>query len=164
MSFWPTETFVYIYSGIMVFLLIVTSARSIVFSNICVAASRNLHNNMFRGLISTPMKFFDDNPVGRIINRFTKDLGSVDETLPRAILDAFQNNLNVVGAIIVTIFTDIKLAIVILLLGVLFVFSRKVYLKSSTNLKRLEGISMWILFQFIIFTEYEWLGGGRFAI
>lgn len=139
---WPTETFVYIYSGIMLVFFIITSARSATFSSMCAAASQNLHDSMFRGLISTPMKFFDDNPAGRIMNRFTKDMGSVDETLPKVMLDALQNNLTIFGAIIVTIFTDLKLAIVILLMSGLFIVVRKIYLRSSKNIKRLEGISM----------------------
>lgn len=77
------------------------------------------------------------------MNRFTKDLGSVDEALSKVILDAFQNNLNVVGAIIITICTDPKLSIVIALMGGLFIFIRKIYLRSSKNTKRLEGMSMW---------------------
>lgn len=88
------------------------------------------------------MRFFDENPVGRIINRFTKDIGIVDDFVPRAILDAFQNNLSIIGAIIVTTFTDPKIAIVIVLMAVLFICARNVYLSSSKNLKRLEGMSM----------------------
>lgn len=64
---WPTETFVYIYSGIMLFLLIITAARSAIYSKFCAIASQNLHDTMFHGLIHTPMKFFDDNPVVRML-------------------------------------------------------------------------------------------------
>lgn len=138
---WPTETFVYIYAVLMLILLVITSMRSAIFSKFCVTASQNLHDNMFGALVSTKMKFFDDNPVGRIMNRFTKDLGSVDEALPKVILDSLQNNLMVFGSIVVTVFTDAKLSIVIMLMGGLFVLVRKIYLRSSKNIKRLEGIS-----------------------
>lgn len=125
----------------MILFAITTTARSVTFSRLCVAASQNLHNSMFHGLISTPMKFFDENPAGRIMNRFTKDLGSVDEVLPKSIFDAFQNNLSIFGAIMITVFTDFKLAIVIVLMSGLFVLARKFYLGASKTLKRLEGIS-----------------------
>lgn len=141
-NLWATEIYVIIYSIIMAVFIVITTVRSVILSNICCAASRNLHNMMFGKLIATPMRFFDNNPAGRIMNRFTKDLGSVDEILPRSILDAFQNNLAVIGAIVVTIFTDVKLSIVILFMGALFILIRNIYLNSSNNLKRLEGISM----------------------
>lgn len=139
---WPTETYVHIYSGIMVSFLVIAATRSAIFYSICAAASQNLHDSMFHGIISTSMKFFDENPVGRILNRFTKDLGSVDELLPKTFFDAVQINLNMLGAIIVTVFTDPKLGIVLVVMGVFFVILRNIYLKCSTNMKRLEGISM----------------------
>lgn len=43
----------------------------------CMRASQNLHDGMFKGLISTTIRFFDTNPSGRILNRFSKDLGLV---------------------------------------------------------------------------------------
>lgn len=138
---WPTETYVYVYGGIMVALFIIAATRFLTLYKTCNWASQNMHDSMFGSLISTTMRFFDDNPVGRITNRFTKDLGSVDELLPRFILDALQINLNMIGAITVTLFTDFKLSVVILLMGTLFFWARRIFLKCSTNIKRLEGTS-----------------------
>lgn len=36
------------------------------------------------------MSFFHSNPSGRVLNRFSKDMGSVDELLPQAMLDCVQ--------------------------------------------------------------------------
>jgi ATP-binding cassette subfamily C (CFTR/MRP) protein 4 len=41
-----------------------------------------MHDNMFTKVLRTPMIFFDTNPVGRVLNRFSKDIGLVDELLP----------------------------------------------------------------------------------
>lgn len=115
--------------------------RSITFCRVCIKASQNLHDKMFHGLITTKMRFFDVNPVGRIMNRFTKDLGSVDEMLPRTLMEAAQIILYGSGVIAVIIYTDIKLSIVIIAIGVLFLIVRKIYLKCSKNIMRLEGMS-----------------------
>lgn len=37
--------------------------------------SQRLHNEMFSSVIQAPVTFFDANPVGRILNRFSKDIG-----------------------------------------------------------------------------------------
>ncbi len=54
---------------------------------IVVRASKNLHNSMFSSILSTHIRFFDLNPLGRVINRFSKDIGQVDDTIPMTCLD-----------------------------------------------------------------------------
>lgn len=140
-NIWATETYAFAYTGIMISFLVIASARSAVFFKICATISQNLHDTMFSKLTSTTMNFFDSNPIGRIMNRFTKDLGSIDELFPRTIFIALQTNLRMLGVILVTVYTDPKLSVVILALGALFMLVRKIYLKSSTSIQRLEGIS-----------------------
>lgn len=91
------------------------------------------------------MRFFDTNPSGRILNRFSKDMGSVDELLPKAILDASQMLLAIAGSIIVTLFVSPTMIIPLACLAVIFIYTRKIYLKTSKNIKRIESISMLIL-------------------
>lgn len=50
-------------------------SRSIGFFEMAVRASQTLHSSMFNGLILATMRFFDTNPSGRILNRFSKDIG-----------------------------------------------------------------------------------------
>lgn len=55
-------------------------------------------------------------------------------------LDAGQILLNMVGAIVVTIFVNYLYVIPIVILGIIFQILRKIYLKTSKNIKRLESI------------------------
>ena len=57
---------------------------------VCMRSSITLHNQMFSNILSATMRFFDTNPSGRILNRFSKDMGVVDEILPRMYLDTIQ--------------------------------------------------------------------------
>lgn len=43
------------------------------------------------------MRFFDINPSGRILNRFSKDIGSIDDIFPKALVEAIQLLCNVVS-------------------------------------------------------------------
>ena len=76
-----------IYSTLILVLFITTILRSVTFFAICMRASERLHNNIFSRLIQTPVAFFDSNPAGRILNRFTRDLGTIDEKFPYVAFD-----------------------------------------------------------------------------
>ncbi|KAL0104958.1 hypothetical protein PUN28_016534 [Cardiocondyla obscurior] len=133
--------YVYIYTGIVLAIFFVGITRSVVFYKTCMICSQRLHDMMFSALIRTGMRFFDTNPSGRILNRFSKDVGAIDELLPKAILDSGQMYMLVFGSLIVTcVVNPIFLVPVVSIVGI-FYWIRKVYLKTSKNIKRLEGIS-----------------------
>ncbi len=51
-----------------------------------IRASRNLHSEILATIIRCPMRFFDTTPIGRVLNRFSRDIDVVDATLPLNIL------------------------------------------------------------------------------
>ncbi|XP_031635712.1 multidrug resistance-associated protein 4-like [Contarinia nasturtii] len=136
-----TSTCIVIYSILVASIFVFALARSISFYNVCIKASQNLHDNMFKALISTSMRFFNLNPPGRILNRFSRDIGTVDESLPKVFLDSIQTNLNMCGAIILTAFVIPVVLIPLSVIAIVFWIIRGVYLKTSKSLKRLESIS-----------------------
>ncbi|KAG0706858.1 Canalicular multispecific organic anion transporter 1 [Chionoecetes opilio] len=50
-------------------------------------SARAMHFNLLLNLMRLPLTFFDTNPAGRIINRFSKDMDAVDSQLPFYIND-----------------------------------------------------------------------------
>lgn len=74
----------------VVALVVISLLRSFLFFSLAMRASTRLHNNMFAAITRAPMRFFHSNPSGRILNRFSKDMGAVDEVLPSALLDVLQ--------------------------------------------------------------------------
>lgn len=48
-------------------------------------------------VLHAPLRFFHTNPTGRIVNRFSKDQGIVDEWLPQVLFDALQSSFMVFG-------------------------------------------------------------------
>ncbi|XP_049822913.1 ATP-binding cassette subfamily C member 4-like isoform X2 [Aethina tumida] len=129
------------YSVIIGLTFVVVIFRAMWFVGICMRASIRLHDLMFKSIVHSNMQFFYTNTSGRILNRFSKDMGCVDEFLPTALIDTFQINLNLVGAVIVLFFIDWTTIFPTIVLCCIFGSIRWAYLKTSTDIKRLEGTS-----------------------
>lgn len=132
--------YVYIYTGLVLSIFVVGITRSLLFYVLCIRNSQSLHDRSFRALIRTSMRFFDTNPSGRILNRFSKDMGAIDELLPKFLLDAGQIMLMMVGSLAVVCAVNPVFLIPLFVIAFIFYWIRKIYLRTSKNVKRLEGI------------------------
>ena len=139
--FFTPDICIYIHSFIIIFLIIITLTRSLSFFKVCMKASKNLHNNMFANIVNATMRFFNTNPSGRILNRFSKDMGSIDETLPQSITDTLQVGLNVFAITMVLSSINPWIIIPTVIIFVIFYLYKVVFLATSRNLKRMEGTS-----------------------
>lgn len=63
-------------------------------------ACKNLHANAIRRVMHAPMSWFDTTPIGRITNRFSKDVDVVDNQLADAYRMAVNTMASVLGAVI----------------------------------------------------------------
>lgn len=117
-----------------------TIIRGWLYFNICMRASVNLHNRMFACILRAPMIFFDTNPSGRILNRFSKDMGAIDELLPKSMMESIQNLLVMVGILIVIVIVNPVLLIPLAVSIGLFTLVLNIYLRPAQDWKRLEGI------------------------
>ncbi|KAG8970070.1 hypothetical protein FRC05_000718 [Tulasnella sp. 425] len=73
--------YVGIYAGIGVFAAFVSMSNSIVQYWGSYKASKVLFKRLLDAVIGSPMRFFDTTPTGRILNRFSKDVETVDSSL-----------------------------------------------------------------------------------
>lgn len=68
--------------------------RTFAFFSICLKASIRLHDRLFRGVTRATMYFYNKNPSGRILNRFSRDINSIDISLPPALLECISVSLH----------------------------------------------------------------------
>ncbi|XP_033209998.1 probable multidrug resistance-associated protein lethal(2)03659 isoform X2 [Belonocnema kinseyi] len=135
------ETCIYIYSGLTLLTIVITVVRSFSFFSMCMRSSKRLHDRMFRAISRATMKFFSTNSSGRVLNRFSKDMGAIDEMLPIALIDCVQIGLSLVGIIVVVAASNVWLLIPTFLIGIVFYYLRVFYLATSRSVKRLEGVT-----------------------
>ena len=68
-----------------------------------IRSNLELHNSALKALVLAPSVYFDKNPIGRILNRFSKDIGVVDGPLQFYIYDSVSITLLVLGNMITII-------------------------------------------------------------
>ncbi|XP_050316874.1 ATP-binding cassette sub-family C member 4 [Bactrocera neohumeralis] len=130
----------YIYGALIVAVVLITVFRDYLFFKVCMHASKVLHDRMFGCILRATMRFFDTNPSGRILNRFSKDMGAIDEYLPKSIMDFIQISLVMFGILIVICVVNPILLLAILIVAIVDYWILQLYLRPSQDLKRLEGI------------------------
>eukprot|EP00934_Nitzschia_sp_Nitz4_P006161 Nitzschia sp. Nitz4//scaffold366_size23882//2073//6107//NITZ4_008438-RA/size23882-processed-gene-0.30-mRNA-1//-1//CDS//3329549299//6151//frame0 len=127
--------------GLGISVAVLASIRSMLSFELTIGASRKLHDNMTHAVLRAKISFFDTNPLGRILNRFSADVGSNDDLLPQTLFDFVMILFIVLGAVAttVTVLPFALLAIPPLLWY--FVMVRRIFVTSTRELKRLEGMA-----------------------
>ncbi|CAF1175955.1 unnamed protein product, partial [Adineta ricciae] len=130
-----------IFTGVGILRIVITLVNALVGRSICLNASRVLHNKMFRQLLRCPISFFDVNPIGRILNRFTKDVHTIDSDLPWLTHDLLYCIFQTLGIIVFVSWLN-RWSLFPAGIGVaLMLFLRHRFAGCSRNLKRLEHTS-----------------------
>lgn len=130
-----------VYTCMLLSLVVLAIGRSMIFFKFCLDASTKLHNNMFDKIVYGTMRFFHTNPSGRILNRFSHDMNQVDEALPSTMIDALQNGLTVLFTTIVVATVNPWMVIPTVIILALFYFFRVIYVATSRDVKRIEGVT-----------------------
>uniref|UniRef100_A0A8C5BAT0 ATP-binding cassette, sub-family C (CFTR/MRP), member 3 n=1 Tax=Gadus morhua TaxID=8049 RepID=A0A8C5BAT0_GADMO len=130
---------VYASLGIAQGLLVMVSSFTLAVGNI--GAAKKLHYNLLNNKFHTPQAFFDTTPLGRLINRFSKDIYIIDEVLPSTVLMFLGTLFSSVSTMIVIVASTPIFAVVIVPLAFVYVFVQRFYVATSRQLKRLESVS-----------------------
>ncbi|XP_046595715.1 ATP-binding cassette sub-family C member 4 isoform X3 [Neodiprion lecontei] len=131
---------IWVYTACIAGCTIIVVLSNILFVRISMNASRNIHNAMFSNILEATMRFFNTNPSGRILNRFSKDVGAMDEMLPSALMEMFQNFNVAIGSLVMVFIVNNWMIIPTVVAGGVFYFITILYIKTAQSLKRLEGI------------------------
>ena len=83
---------------------------------------------------------YDTNPGGRILNRFSKDVGTIDDVLPIRFLESVTMCLFSLLSFLVPAVTNYWLFLALLPILSIFMYYARYYLASSRELKRIEAI------------------------
>lgn len=75
-------------------------------------AMNDLRHDAFSHLQRMPVKYFDQNPVGRLVTRVTNDIRAIDEMLASGVITLIQDVVLIIAIITLMLFLNWKLALV----------------------------------------------------
>lgn len=112
-----------------------------------LSGSKVLHHRLLVQILRAKFTFFDVTPLGRILNRFSKDIEVIDQGVAH-VLFGFQNALFSVITVwlVISAVTPVFLPPSLLVFLIYFCIG-KLYVKSSRSLKRLEAVQRSPLYQ-----------------
>ncbi|KAF3925946.1 hypothetical protein ABW20_dc0106339 [Dactylellina cionopaga] len=110
-------------------------------------ASKKIHENLLHGVLRAKFRFFDSTPLGRIMNRFSKDLESVDQEVAPVALSMIHCLASVVAIVVLISAITPGFLIAGILISIVYWLIGTFYLRASRDLKRLESIQRSPLYQ-----------------
>jgi ABC-type multidrug transport system fused ATPase/permease subunit len=106
-----------------------------------VESGRNMHNAMLKAILAAPIRFFDSTPMGRIIQRFSRDIESVDVYLQWTFDSAVHCFLQIIVTLSLIIFV---LPITLIVMGpilIFYYFLQRDYRRPAREIKRLDSLA-----------------------
>ncbi|EIW68338.1 hypothetical protein TREMEDRAFT_32323 [Tremella mesenterica DSM 1558] len=103
-------------------------------------ASVELHRSAITRVMFAPQSFFDTTPLGRIMNRFSKDIDTLDNTLGDAMRMAVSTLGNIIGATVLLAIIEPYFLIAMAIVMVLYAHSAGFYRRSSREFKRIDAV------------------------
>ncbi|XP_077987351.1 ATP-binding cassette sub-family C member 5-like [Glandiceps talaboti] len=135
------DIYAMIYGLTILAVLLFGVVRSVSFMKVCLLASSTLHDTVFVRIMSSPMKFFDTTPTGRIINRFSKDMDEIDVWLPITLDMSLHNSVYLLFALGTICAVFPWFLIVMAFLVILFILCLKFFRAGIRECKRLDNVS-----------------------
>jgi ATP-binding cassette subfamily C (CFTR/MRP) protein 1 len=130
-----------IYTAINVGVIILSFMKEMYSRLRSLAAGQYLFSDMLATVLYAPMAFFDTTPLGRIVNRFSKDIYTIDEKIPQTVRGYLSTMCKVLGVLLyISVVTPLFIVALAPVFAIYFV-SQRYYIKTSRELTRLDSTS-----------------------
>uniref|UniRef100_A0A8C8B878 Canalicular multispecific organic anion transporter 1 n=1 Tax=Otus sunia TaxID=257818 RepID=A0A8C8B878_9STRI len=102
-------------------------------------ASGVMHQQLLSNILRVPVSFFDTTPTGRIVNRFAKDIFTIDETIPMSFRSWLSCFMAIISTLLMISLATPFFALIIIPLSIFYYF--RFYVSTSRQLRRLDSVT-----------------------
>lgn len=108
---------------------------------------KRIREHLFRKAQKLPVRYFDTNPTGDIMSRFTNDVDIIGEMLNSTLVQIFSGTITLIGTLALMLYTNWVLAVVTIVVSPIIAKigtaiagkSRKYFMKQQTDLGKVNG-------------------------
>ncbi len=108
---------------------------------------KRIREHLFRKVQKLPVRYFDTNPTGDIMSRFTNDVDIIGEMLNSTLVQIFSGTITLIGTLALMLYTNWMLAFVTIVVSPIIAKigtaiagkSRKYFMKQQTDLGKVNG-------------------------
>ncbi|ODH51972.1 hypothetical protein GX48_01757 [Paracoccidioides brasiliensis] len=127
--------------------IFITLLREMVLFGGSLHASWRIHKKLLKAVTHAKFKFFDSTPLGRLMNRFSKDIEAVDQEVAATAIGMLHSLASVILIVILISVITPKFLIAAIFITAIYFALGAIYLNASRDLKRLESIQRSPLYQ-----------------
>ena len=103
-------------------------------------ASKSLHRKAITSTMHAPMTFFETTPLGRIMNRFAKDIDTIDDAISESLRLSLMTFTNILGSFVLIAVIIPWFLIAVTTVTIVYYAFVLYYRASARELKRLDAI------------------------
>ncbi|MES1911546.1 MAG: hypothetical protein MHM6MM_003960, partial [Cercozoa sp. M6MM] len=147
-SFWAedyahkgTQFYASIYAILALCAAVFLGARALLFALGSVRASRWHHERILQGIAEAPVSLFDTMPIGRIINRFSKDIDCIDTQLPVIMENVIAVACFVAGNLVAAMLVQPPFVLATVAIGIIYLTLQRYFSCAAIQVQRIESIS-----------------------
>ncbi|XP_063242885.1 ATP-binding cassette sub-family C member 10 [Bacillus rossius redtenbacheri] len=119
-----------------------TLLRAFLFAYGGLHAAAGIHNLLLKNIVSARVLFFDTSPLGRILNRFSSDTYTIDDSLPFIANILLAQLFSALGAVAIVVYGLPWMVLVLAPLVPVYQWLQAQYRLASRELKRLSSVSL----------------------
>lgn len=127
------------YGGFGLFTMLLTFMNNYQWTYRGVNAGRLMHDKMLKSVLHSQIRFFDSTPIGRILQRFSRDIESVDIHLQWTFDNAIHSLFHVVSAFFLIVIALPVSLIVLLPISLVYYSLQNRYRRVAREVKRLDS-------------------------
>jgi len=106
-----------------------------------IKAVKIIHESLLFSILRSKTRFFESNPSGRILNRFSKDIEDAEDSIPNRFKDVVFCVYSFASIIAVISYTTPLFIISVIPVSVLYFLIQRFFVRTSRQLKRLDSAS-----------------------